>query len=203
MTGACLTTGKRMPGATAAPAVPDARDLRWSALMAAAQAGDARSYDRLLHEILPHIRSIARARLRGGAEVEDAVQETLLSLHALRHTYDPARPFRPWLNAVAERRAIDQLRRKGRRQGREEVLDDQPESQFATPATGTQRLEAEELRRAVADLPASQRQALLLAKLEQRPLKEAAAISGLSVGALKVATHRALAALRARLGGDR
>jgi RNA polymerase sigma-70 factor (ECF subfamily) len=182
---------------------PDARDLRWSALMAAAQQGDSRSYDRLLHEILPHIRSIARARLRGSAEVEDAVQETLLSLHALRHTYDPARPFRPWLNAVAERRAIDQLRRRGRRQGREEVLDDQPETAFATEATGTTRLEAEELRRAVADLPPSQRQALLLAKLEQRPLKEAAEISGLSVGALKVATHRAIAALRARFDGDR
>ncbi|MBC7433360.1 MAG: sigma-70 family RNA polymerase sigma factor [Rubritepida sp.] len=64
-------------------------------------------------------------------------------------------------------------------------------------------MEAEELHRAVAALPASQRQALLLAKLQERPLKEAAALSGMTVGALKVATHRAVAALRGRLGEQR
>jgi RNA polymerase sigma-70 factor (ECF subfamily) len=52
----------------------------------------------------------------------------------------------------------------------------------------------------VAELPESQRTALRLAKLEDLPLAEASARSGLSVGALKVATHRAVRALRRRLG---
>ena len=59
-----------------------------------------------------------------------------------------------------------------------------------------------ELRDAVAELPESQRTALRLAKLEDLPLAEAARRSGLSVGALKVATHRALKTLRRRLGGE-
>lgn len=177
----------------------DARDTRWAALMVAAQAGDAAAYDRLLRECLPQIRAVVRARVRNAADAEDAVQDTLLTLHALRHTYDPARPFRPWLNAIAERRAIDRLRRVFKHSRREAALDGAPEQ--GTPATGTARLEAAELRAAVAELPESQRTALRLAKLEERPLKEAAEISGLSVGALKVATHRAVAALRAKLGG--
>ena len=179
----------------------DARDARWSGLMAAAQDGDRAAYNTLLRDILPQIRAVCRARLRQAADVDDAVQDTLLSLHALRHTYDPARPFRPWLNSIAERRAIDRLRKMGRTSGRESNIEDLAEGVGATQAVGTSRLEAEELRRAVGTLPESQRQALLLAKLEERPLKEAAAISGMTVGALKIATHRAVAALRGRLGG--
>lgn len=179
----------------------EARDARWSALMAAAQDGDRTAYNTLLRDILPQIRAVCRARLRQASDVDDAVQDTLLSLHALRHTYDPTRPFRPWLNSIAERRAIDRLRKMGRTSGRESNIEDLAEGVGATQAVGTSRLEAEELRRAVGTLPESQRQALLLAKLEERPLKEAAAISGMSVGALKIATHRALAALRGRLGG--
>lgn len=195
-------TSERMMVADTTP-MRDARDARWSSLMAAAQDGDRAAYNTLLRDILPQIRAVCRARLRQAADVDDAVQDTLLSLHALRHTYDPARPFRPWLNSIAERRAIDRLRRMGRTTGRESNIDDLAEGVGATQAVGTARLEAEELRRAVATLPESQRQALLLAKLQERPLKEAAEISGMTVGALKIATHRAVAALRGRLGGGR
>ena len=167
----------------------DARDARWAAWMVAVQAGDNQAYDRLLRDCLPQIRAVVRARVRNAADAEDAV----------RHTYDPLRPFKPWLNAIAERRAIDRLRRLSKHSRRESALDDAPEQ--GTPAVGSARLEAAELRAAVAELPESQRTALRLAKLEERPLKEAAQISGLSVGALKVATHRAVAALRAKLGG--
>jgi len=49
---------------------------------------------------------------------------------------------------------------------------------------------------AVDGLPPTQRQAVRLLKLEERSLKEAAAISGMSVASLKVAAHRALKSLR-------
>lgn len=185
----------------AAAAARDARDARWSALMVAAQGGDARAYDALLREVAPFLRAVARRRIADRAEAEDAVQDALLTLHALRHAYDPARPFRPWLAAIAERRAVDRLRSRGRTAGRESVaLDDLPESAAAQEATAERGIAARQLRAAVADLPDSQRTALRLAKLEDLPLAEASRRSGLSVGALKVATHRALATLRQRLG---
>lgn len=182
----------------------DARDARWSALMAAAQGGDGRAYETLLRECLPLIRTICRARLRNVAEVDDAVQDTLLTLHKVRHTYDPCRPFRPWLAAVAEYRAIDRRRSAVGRASRRADLDDALDvaSDEAGPDHRTEsKLAASALRAAIADLPTSQRTALHLAKIEQLSLVEASARSGMSVSALKIATHRAIQTLRKRLGG--
>lgn len=181
------------------PETRDARDLRWSALMAAAQAGDGAAYAALLRECLPLLRAICRARLQNPAEVEDAVQDALLTLHRVRHTYDPARPFRPWLAAIAERRALDRGRRLGRAGARETVLDDALE--LGAEGNAEERMAASQLRDAVAELSPAQRTALRLTKIEQLSLQEASARSGMSVGALKVATHRALHALRKRMGG--
>jgi len=169
--------------------------------MAAAQAGDAAAYEALLRAILPLLRRIARRRIAIPAEAEDAVQDALLTIHQLRHTYDPTRPIRPWLAAIAERRAVDRLRRHGRRAGREAPIGEVGETLAASAAnTGEDRVAAAELRAAVADLPEAQRTALALAKLEDLPLAEASARSGMSVGALKVATHRAVRTLRRRFG---
>jgi len=174
--------------------------------MAAAQAGDARAYDALLRAILPLLRALAGRRLFDPAEAEEAVQDTLLTIHRLRRTYDPARPIRPWLAAVCERRCIDRLRRRGRRQGRETSIE-ACGGTLAALAAGPRgahdaeaRVAAAQLRAAVAELPESQRAALQLAKLETLSLAEASARSGLSVGALKVASYRALRTLRRRLG---
>lgn len=181
--------------------------------MAAAQAGDARAYDAVLRAALPLLRGVCRRRLFDPQEAEDAVGDALLSIHRLRATYDPSRPLRPWLVAITERRCVDRLRARGRRgAGREVGLDDEAVASVpdgagmggsgAGAATGEGRVAARQLREAVAALPASQRTALGLAKIEGLSLAEASARSGLSVGALKVATHRALATLRRRLDPD-
>ena len=180
-------------------------DDGWGTLMAEAQAGDARAYDALLREALPFLRAICRRRLGPSAEVEEAVQEALLTVHRLRHTYDPARPLQPWLATIADRRAVDLLRRRGRRERRETSLDPIGETLAVQSANGwddagEERIAAKEVREAVAGLPDSQRRALTLTKLQGLSLAEASARSGLTVGALKVATHRALRTLRARLG---
>src|SRR5258708_4022533 len=84
----------------------------WAALMAHAQAGDQAAYRQLLTEITPSVRSIAARYPRVREDVEDAVQDVLLSVHAIRHSYDPSRPFGPWLATIADRRALDRLRRR-------------------------------------------------------------------------------------------
>jgi RNA polymerase sigma-70 factor (ECF subfamily) len=170
--------------------------------MEAAQNGDTRAYDTLLREAMPLLRALARRRIADPAEAEDAMQDTLLSIHRLRHTYDPARPFRPWLVAICERRCVDRLRRRTRHAGRETPIEALAES-LATPGAEEAALRgvaATELREAVALLPRAQRVALALAKLEDLPLAEASRRSGLTVCALKVATHRAMRRLRGRFG---
>ncbi len=194
-----MTQDASRPGLAAAnPRL--AQEMRWGGLLAAAQAGDARAYDTLLREIAPRLRQLARARIRDATEAEDAVQDALMTIHALRHTYDPERPFGPWMTTIATRRAIDRLRRRGRSAGRESNLDDLPDSAAAVAPVAEERMAARDLRAAVAELPESQRTALRLAKLEDLSLAEASARSGLSIGALKVATHRAMRSLRRRFG---
>ncbi|HEY5568476.1 MAG TPA: sigma-70 family RNA polymerase sigma factor [Gammaproteobacteria bacterium] len=181
---------------------PPTEDL--DQLMRAAQQGDAAAYLNLLRRITPRIRAVVlRQRgFAGVAEAEDLVQDVLLSLHAVRATYDPARPFVPWLLAIVRNRLVDGARRYARTSAREIRLDE-TDVTFSEPATNTDTGEIADagvLRQAVRELPEGQRQAIELLKLEELSLKEAAAISGSSVGALKVATHRAMATLRRTLG---
>jgi RNA polymerase sigma-70 factor (ECF subfamily) len=171
-----------------------------------AQDGDRAAYRRLLEEITPFLRSLALRRHCDLGGVDDAVQDVLLTLHAIRHTYDPARPFGPWLVAIANHRLIDRLRRQGRLRSHQTALMIEHETFSAAQANlYKQAFDRRDLQEAVEKLPTGQRQAIRLLKLEERSLKEAAAISGMSIASLKVATHRALKSLRkilAKRGAD-
>lgn len=169
----------------------------WVALMAAAQDGDARAYTALLRAITPYLRAVARRVGLEGDEIEDGVQDILLTIHAIRQSYDPRRPFAPWLLAVARHRLIDGLRRRGRLRLRETALTPAHET-FATDETNLpdESGEVRRLHKAIAGLPPGQRQAVELLRLQELTLKEAAARSGQSPSALKVALHRALRRLR-------
>jgi RNA polymerase sigma-70 factor (ECF subfamily) len=176
-------------------------EIDWTIFMARAQGGDRDAYRRLLESVTPYLRSLAARSFHGRADIEDAVQDVLLTLHTIRHTYDPARPFGPWLAAIANRRIVDCMRRHGRSRARETSLEAEHET-FAAPDANLQERASDGrvLREAVDGLPPGQRDAIRLMKLEGLSLKEAAAASGMSIAALKVATHRALKNLRKRLG---
>jgi RNA polymerase sigma-70 factor (ECF subfamily) len=172
-------------------------------LMIAANGGDAAAYAQLLRALMPVIRGIVGAdrRFVGADTVEDVVQDVLLSVHSVRATYDPGRPFMPWLLAIVRRRIIDAGRRRLRQMGREVPFDEQDVT-FAvaeTNAPDEDVLQADALRIAIGHLPRGQRRAIELLKIRELSLREASVASGLSIGALKVAAHRAMAALRARL----
>jgi RNA polymerase sigma-70 factor (ECF subfamily) len=192
-----------MPPSLDADASSDAPD-DWGAWMARAQAGDQQAYRALLQAIGPWLRAIAR-RMLGHEDAEDAVQEILLVVHGVRRTYEPGRPFKPWLSTIATRRCIDILRRR-RREGLrvgdamalEAEADDAPDP--------LERLEqaqrGERLHAAVAGLSPGQRDAVRLLHLQELSLREAEAHGRQRAGALKVASHRALKALRRALQGD-
>ena len=172
----------------------------WSRLMARAQGGDAAAYSRLLDEIVPYLRSLARRRLQSADDIEDAVQDTLLTLHAIRHAYDPQRPFGPWLVAIAGRRIADRVRKRTRIATREVPLGSEHETLLPDLTNIYENAaECRLLLRAVEALPVAQRRAITLLKLRELSLKEAALDTGTSVAALKVAVHRAMKALRAAL----
>jgi RNA polymerase sigma-70 factor (ECF subfamily) len=182
----------------------ESQDQHLSSLMRSAQDGDSAGYAKLLQEIAPLVRQAIRWRLPflQPQDVEDLLQDVLLSLHAARATYDPARPFLPWLKAIVRNRIADGARRYTRRVANEVACDPLPETSAGEeeniPTAGYR--DGQALKRALADLPPGQRRAIELTKLQEMSLREAAAVSGTSVGALKVAVHRGIGALRKALG---
>lgn len=183
-------------------------EARWGAAIAAAQSAgsddaDVRaSYEKTLSELLPVIRRTVRARLFDQSHVEDVVQNALLSIHRARATYRPERPFGPWLRAVVRNAVIDWFRESKRRADREIVSDMMEHHAGAAPSA---EFDANELSPALTDalaaLPQSQRQAVLLIQVQGLSVAEAALRAGVSTSALKVRAHRGYRALRARLGG--
>ena len=186
-----------------AEATDEARDRALSALMAAAQDGDKAAYARLLRDCEPVIR---RAGRRAGVvddRLEDVVQDTLLTLHNARQTYDPSRSFTAWLSVIAQRRAVDVLRRTGRTGRREVHAPIAYESEPDETVDGVRALETagdvRELRDAIADLSPVQREAVERLAIREQSLTEASADTGRTTGALKVNLHRAIKTLRERL----
>ena len=119
--------------------------LRRSAWMAAAQAGDGTAYQTLLRDCIPIIKSVARRRGVSADHVDDVVQDALLTVHRARQTYDPSRSFTAWLSVIADRRAIDLLRRIRRQNVREvhaPLAFENHADEAADPARGLAQAEA-------------------------------------------------------------
>ena len=175
------------------------RDEEWTGLMRAAMAGDAQAYRRLLDAVTPVLRAAARRGLaRAGQppdQSEDIVQEILLAVHLKRQTWDTAAPFAPWLFAIARNKLIDALRRRGRRVFVD--IDDFAETIAGPP--DQDRVAAREVAAHLQRLPSRQRDVLQAIALDSASIKETATKLAMSEGAVRVALHRGLANLAARL----
>lgn len=153
--------------------------------MAAALAGDAQAYRTLLVQLVPWLQRYYQQRVPS-MMVEDAVQDVLLAIHEKRHTYDPARPFAPWLAAIARHKWIDRIR--AMRWRATEPLDEDlgtPDHESAVVAETT-------LAQMLSELRPAQAHVIRLVKIEGYSLDDASRASGQSVALVKVNIHRGL-----------
>jgi RNA polymerase sigma-70 factor, ECF subfamily len=175
------------------------REDEWTGMMRLAILGDNAAYHRLLKAVTPVLRAAARRGLaRAGQPVdlsEDIVQDILLAVHLKRHTWDADAPFAPWLFAIARNKLIDALRRRGRRIFVD--IDDFAETLSGEPAAET--VPANEIAAQLQSLPARQREVLQSIAVDCASIKDTAAKFAMSEGAVRVALHRALANLTAKL----
>ena len=175
------------------------REDEWTGLMRLANSGDKAAYDRLLKSVAPVLRAAARRGLaRAGQPVdqsEDIVQEILLAVHLKRQTWDANAPFAPWLFAIARNKLIDALRRRGRRVfvNIDDFAETIPSEAVAETAPAT------EVAAQLQSLPARQREVLQSIAVDAISIKDTAAKLAMSEGAVRVALHRGLASLTARL----
>lgn len=160
--------------------------------MRAAQAGDKQSYKLLLDACQKWL-SRYYARKISPSMLDDLVQETLVSVHRKRATYDPDRPFLPWLAAIGRYRWIDYLRKYYRQDETElnEEIMAAPQSHDVEAKLSLERL--------LVQLPDAQAEVIRLVKIVGLSIAEAAGQTGQSESLVKVNIHRGLKKMTAMI----
>ena len=171
-----------------------------AALMRRAQSGDQDAYAELLALLTSVTGQYTRRRSGDVPWVGDVVQETLLSVHRARHTYDPSRPFAPWFYAIAAHRLVDVFRRERRVGSRELAADIIPEPVSRRTVDREGDVDMDAVRSALRALPQRQREIVEGLKLRDESVRELAGRLGMSESAVKVTAHRAYQALKKMLG---
>ncbi len=151
--------------------------------------GNRHSYEKFLNEIAKIIRIIIAKKVPS-SDLEDVVQEVLISVHKARHTYDGARPIMPWLMAIIKYRVGDYLRKyyaqmRNQTSNIDEVID--------MLLDVTKEDENHELIDEIFSfVEPKQKEILTMMYIQGYTAKETASRLGMNESAVKVAAHRAI-----------
>lgn len=168
------------------------------ALARRVQGGDERALEQLVRRYLRPIRVIVTSYVAEPADAEDAAQETFLRALRAIESYDPERPFAPWLYQIARNVARNHVAARARWQA--EAPPTTLPSRLPGPDVVLERAEIRMLvRAALARLPEQRRTAFYLSDVEGYPTEEIARLMGLSPGTVRSHVHHARRALRAAL----
>ncbi len=172
-----------------------AREETLRDLMRRSQNGEKQAYAVLLEQCGLWLRRYYAQKIAPDA-VDDLVQETLISLHNKRASYDATRPFLPWLAAIARYRWVDKLR-QSYRHATSELHDEHGIDSHEDVVTAKISIE-----RLLIQLPDAQALAIRLVKIDGLSISEACAKSGQSEPLVKVNIHRGLKRLAALIESD-
>jgi RNA polymerase sigma-70 factor, ECF subfamily len=174
------------------------QEIRLTALMRRAQAGDEAAYAEVLAGFAVLAHRFARSRVGDVPWIDDVVQTTLISIDRARHTFDPERALGPWFYVILRRRIVDMQRQQGRIARTEVAMDVPPDVRAPAPEA---HVDIELVWRALAQLPPRQRAIVEAIQLGDEPTRSVATRLNMSQSAVKVAAHRGYRALRRLLKG--
>lgn len=162
-------------------------------LLRAGLGGDQTAYGKFLSTITPMLRRMVGRKL-ASADVEDVVQEVLISIHEARHTYDGERPIMPWLASIAGFRVTDHLR-KYYSQMRHQTFDIADYENILSDVTEDASAD-ESVNALLQDVPEKHKNILTMMHVEGYTAKEVGKQLGMNESAVKVAAHRAMKKIR-------
>jgi RNA polymerase sigma-70 factor, ECF subfamily len=165
-------------------------------LVKAARSGDKDAFSQLLSSYQAPIYNLCYRMLGQFSEAEDATQETFLRAYSQMNRYDPDRPLKSWLFAIASHHCIDRLRKR-----RVTWLGIHEESLSMHPALREARWQPEnealqmELSLAIqvllARLQPPDRNAIIMRYWYGMSYQEIAEVTGSTISAVKSRLHRA------------
>jgi RNA polymerase sigma factor (sigma-70 family) len=177
---------------TAAP--PSSADV----LALRARDGEAGAFTALVEHMQPRaLRFASQMTGAGRDDVDDIVQDAWVRTYRALPRYDASRSFESWFFTILAN-CCRSLRLKLRRwQLRVQPLDDQLRDDRIDPLIATStRNDVARVHRALATLPAMQRETFLLHHVEGFSYEEIAVITGVGVSACKMRAKRAMDAVR-------
>jgi RNA polymerase sigma-70 factor, ECF subfamily len=160
-------------------------------------AGDGAAYAGFLSQLSPILRRVIGRKIPM-SDVEDVLQEVLISIHKARHTYDGQRPLMPWVMAITSFRVTDFLRKtySEMRHQRVDIADYENVLEAVTETPG----ENESINEMLDGVGQRERKILSLMHVEGYTAKQVGSELGMKESAVKVAAHRAIKKIRERLG---
>ena len=168
-------------------------ELRDEVLAERAAAGDMSAFEELVNRHRMAVYRLARSITGNHHDADDAAQETFLRVYRALGSYDPARPFKPWLKRIAYNTSLNTLRASKSR-SRGFVDGDFPEVADKSPRQ-PERMEAKQsiagVDQAVQGLPSELRATLLLRAVEGMSYKDIASAMGVKIGTVMSRLSRA------------
>ena len=170
------------------------------ASLAAARVGNSIAFEAIYRALAPRLSRYARGLV--GQDAEDVAAEAWLQivrdLHNFEGDWDA---FRGWAARIVRNRAIDHLRSVGRRPARTETVEvlvgrAAPDDTASAAEESLSTAAAIDL---IATLPRDQAEAVLLRAVVGLDARAAGEVLGKRAGAVRVAAHRGLRTLEARL----
>jgi RNA polymerase sigma-70 factor (ECF subfamily) len=168
--------------------------------IARARAGDETAFAPLVDAYQSAIYNLCYRMLGEANEAEDAAQEAFLRAYAQLRRYDPTRPFKTWLFAIASHYCIDVLRK---RRLTWLSIDDEalpPHPALQEPAPGPEEMASRREQSAVmqtllARLSPEDRSVIVMRYWYDLSYEEIAEATGATVSAVKSRLHRARGAM--------
>ncbi len=171
-------------------------------LVTLALNGDKRAFPLLMSRYEGKLRGLIARRVRSPEDAADLVQDTLASAWSALQTYPANRPFETWLICIALNKCRDWGRRRSVRQRLAIYLPElEPTSAPDAEAEMIDHEESQQFREALARMPESLRQPLVLTAMHELSQRDAARELGITVKGVETRVRRARQWLREALAG--
>jgi len=181
-----------------------------AALMLRVKRGDDAAFAELVEKYKQPVMNLVYRTLRDATEAEDLAQNVFLQVHKSAHRYEATARFSTWLFTIARNLCLNEIRRRTRHpadslESTQQENEDQPARQFEDVKTALpqdallQRELEQKIEQALAELPETQRTAILLCRRDNLSYEDIAEIIGCSLSATKSLIHRGRETLKQKL----
>lgn len=162
-----------------------------------AQAGDSRAFEALYRRLVGRIYALCLRMARDAQRAEELTQDVFVRAWERLESFRGESKFSTWLHRLAVNVVLQDGRTRGRRQAREELMEDPGEylGRVREEFPGTRM----DLERAIASLPEGARSMIVLRDVQGYKYDEIARMQGVALGTVKAQIHRARKMMRERL----